>query len=64
MKIDDRINANADYLIIAKKPGNTDGYYHALSERSFLVHNIMNFLDNHRDIDKFDIVIYELRQVN
>ena len=53
---------NGDYLIIApKKDG---GYSHQFSERTFLVENILNFLDNHPDVTPNQITVYELNEVN
>ena len=60
----ERINVNGDYLIIARKPGAGLGYYHTLSGRNCLVENIIIFLDNCKDIEKHDITIYELKEIN
>lgn len=60
----DRVKINRDYFIIAPIPKPGIGYYHALSERAYLVDNIRNFLENHQDIAPNQITIYELREVN
>lgn len=59
-----RIECDGDYLIIAPKPKPETGYYHSLTERAYLVDNVINFLKNYPDIKEHQITIYELRQVN
>jgi len=57
-----RIEINGDYLIIA--PKKECGHHYALSERAFLVDNILNFLSNHLDVTPYEITVYELNEVN
>ena len=58
----ERIKINGDYLIIApKKDG---GHHYELSERAFLVDNILNFLERHPDVTPHKITVYELNEVN
>lgn len=59
-----RIEINGDYLIISPNPTIGTGYYHTISERDFIVDNIINFLKNHPDINEHQITIYELKEVN
>ena len=62
--MDDRIEIDGDYLIIAPKGPPGYGNYKVLSERAFLVDNLLNFITNHDIKDPHIITIYELRQVN
>lgn len=58
-----RIECDRDYLIIA--PNDKDsGYYQSLSERHFLLHNLVNFMKQYPDVKKEDITIYELNEIN
>lgn len=59
----DRIEIDGNYLIIAPAPENM-GNYQMLTERAYLIDNILNFIEQHRDIDPHQITIYELKQVN
>ena len=58
-----RVNINGDYLIVAPKP-NGCGLYETLVERAFLIDNVINFLEQHPDIDPHQITIYELHEIN
>ena len=58
----DRIEMDGDYLIIApKKEGR---FHYELTERTYLVDNILNFLELHPDVRPHQIVVYELQEVN
>lgn len=59
-----RINIDGDFLIISPNIKNGSDYHHILTEREFLVNNILNFLDDNIDIECENITIYELVQVN
>lgn len=59
-----RIEANGSYLILAPKSSPEFGYYHSISEHAYLVDNLIAFLQRHTDIDKNQITVYELREVN
>ena len=60
----DRININGSYLLIAPKGPPEYGNNQMLSEREFLVDNILNFLKNYSDTDPHQITIYELKELN
>ena len=66
MSTSNRILANGDYLIIARREQGNGvlGYYHQLCERSFLVDNILAFLRNYPAVDPHDVMVYELRELN
>ena len=59
---DKRINKDGDYLIIAPQPDL--GNYQMLTERTFLVDNLIAFTKNHPDIDPHQITVYELTEIN
>jgi hypothetical protein len=59
-----RIYANGDYLLIAPKEPDGNGYHHMLVERAYLADNILSFLKNHPEVDVRQITIYELRELN
>jgi hypothetical protein len=59
-----RIETNGDYLIIAPNMEKGIGYHHTLTERAYLVDNLINFLKQHPDIKEHQITVYELREVN
>lgn len=59
-----RIEIDGDYLIIAPNIKLGSGYYHLLTERAFLVDNLINFLKQYSDVEEHQITIYELREVN
>lgn len=61
-KIMDRITADRDCLILA--PDNDGGYHHMLTERAFLIDNILNFLKAHPNIKAHQVTVYELRELN
>lgn len=58
-----RINISGDYIIIAPNP-DKGGYSHSLTERAYLVDNILNFLRQYPNIKAHQVTIYELREVN
>lgn len=58
-----RMEMDGDYLIIAPNPEGS-GYIHDLSERAWLVENILNFRINNPKVPAHSIVIYELKEVN
>lgn len=60
---DNRIEIDGDYLIIAPNPQGF-GYVHSLTERAFLVDNILNFFRNYPEIKPHQVTVYELKQVN
>jgi len=59
-----RIEINGDYLIIAPKKDGGYGHHYELSERAFLIENILSFLDDHPDVTPHQITVYELNEVN
>jgi hypothetical protein len=64
MEKENRIEMDGDYLIIAPKGPPEYGYHHSLTERAFLVDNLVNFINRHHDINIHQITVYELREVN
>lgn len=60
---ENRIDIGGDYLMIAPCP-NGPGYVHQLSERAFIVDNIEAFQNNNPLVNKHDITIYELKEIN
>ena len=58
-------NMDGEYLIVGTYPTRS-GYAEArqLTERKYLVHNILNFMSNNPKVGIDDIVIYELRGIN
>jgi len=59
-----RIEINGDYLIIAPNMELGNDYHHTLTERAYLVENLINFLKQHPDIKEHQVTVYELREVN
>jgi hypothetical protein len=59
-----RLGTDGDFLILAPKGSPEYGYYHSLTERAFLAHNLDNFREAHPDVNVNDIQIYQLRAVN
>lgn len=57
----DRINCDRHFLLLAQHP--RGGYIHMLSERAYLVHNILNFIEQNK-LTRSAVTIYELRQIN
>ena len=57
-----RIEINRDYLIIAPQP--ETGNYQMLTERAYLADNLLNFIEQHSDIEPHQITIYELVEIN
>jgi hypothetical protein len=58
-----RMEMDGDFMIIAPNPEGS-GYIHSLSERVWLVENIINFQKNNPKIPVHNIAIYELKEVN
>lgn len=58
-----RIDIDGDYLIIAPNP-DEGGYSHSLTERVYLVDNLINFLKSYPNIKPHQVTIYELKEVN
>lgn len=61
---DGRLELNRGYLIIAPIPEPGEGYYHSISHRIYLTENLRAFLEAHKDIQAYQVSIYELREVN
>lgn len=59
-----RIAINGDYIIIAPRGHPEYGYHHGLTERAFLVDNLVNFMKQYPDIKPHQITVYELREIN
>lgn len=59
-----RMSWNGDYLIVALKAPPEYGYYHELTERAFLVVNLINFMKQYPDIQPYQITVYELKEIN
>ena len=59
-----RIEMNGDYLIVAPKKESGYGFHKMFTERTFLVTNLLNFIQAHPEITQDQITIYELKEIN
>ena len=57
-----RIEINGNYLIIA--PSQKEGYVHSLTERAYLIDNILSFLKRYPKLEPHQVTVYELKEVN
>lgn len=60
----ERLQIDRGYLIIAPNQNSKGGYHHRLTERAYLIDNILNFMENHPEVHPHQITVYELREIN
>ena len=58
----DRIEINGDYLIYGVS--SETGRHRMYTERAFLVDNLINFMNQHEEVEPHNITIYELVEIN